>query len=62
MGQLERELAFNSWYILLATEELVFAEDTGDIWRKLLSSRQYRAAADRAESGVREIFVSQALK
>ncbi len=53
-GQLEHELAFDSWHILPATEELVFAEDTGDIWRKLLSSRQYRAAADRTESGVRD--------
>ena len=39
-GQLEHEMAFDSWYTLPATEELVFAEDTGDIWRKLLSSRQ----------------------
>ncbi len=61
-GQLEHELAIDSWYILSATEELVFAEDTGDIWRKLLSSRQYRAAADRTESGVRDLFVSQELK
>jgi len=52
-GQLEHELAFDSWHILPATEELVFAEDTGDIWRKLLPSREYRAAADRTESGLR---------
>jgi len=44
-GQLEHEMALNSWYTLPATEELVFAEDTDDIWRKLLLSRQYRAAA-----------------
>ncbi len=37
-------------------------EDAGDIWRKLLLSRQYRAAADRTESGVRDLFVSQTLK
>jgi len=55
-------MAFNSWYTLPATEELVFAEDTGDIWRKLLSSRQYRAAADRTESGVGDLFVSQTTK
>jgi len=61
-GQLERELAIDSWYILPATEELVFAEDTGDIWRKLLSSRQYQAAADRTESGVGDLFVSQTTK
>ena len=45
-GQLEHELAFDSWHILPATEELVFAEDAGDMWRKLLPSREYRAAAD----------------
>jgi putative transcriptional regulator len=45
-GQLEHELAFDSWHILPATEELVFAEDTGDMWRKLLPTREYRAAAD----------------
>jgi len=61
-GQLEHELALNSWYTLPATEELVFAEDTDAIWRKLLSSRQYRAAADRTESGVRDLFVSQTIK
>ncbi|MCH8060473.1 MAG: YqgE/AlgH family protein [Proteobacteria bacterium] len=44
-GQLEQELVFDSWHILPATEEVVFAEDTGAIWRKLLLSRQYRAAA-----------------
>jgi len=51
-GQLEHELAFDSWYILPATEELVFAEDTGDIWHKLLIPQQYRAAADRARSAL----------
>ncbi len=61
-GQLEHELAIDSWHTLPATEELVFAEDIADIWRKLLSSRQYRAVADRTESGVRDLFVSQTLK
>ncbi len=56
-GQLEHELAFDSWHMLPATEELVFAEDTGDIWRKLLPPRQYQAAADSMESGVRNLFV-----
>jgi putative AlgH/UPF0301 family transcriptional regulator len=45
------EMAFDSWYILPATEEIVFAEDTGDTWRKLLSSRQYRAAVVGAAPG-----------
>ncbi len=56
-GQLEHELAFNSWLIVPATEELVFAEDTSDVWRKLLPSRQYRAAADSIESGVRDLLL-----
>ena len=56
-GQLEYELAFDSWHILPATEELVFAEDAGDIWRKLLPSQQYRAAADRTESGARDFLL-----
>ena len=45
-GQLEHELALNSWLIVPATQELVFAEDTDGIWRKLLSSQQFRAAVD----------------
>ena len=53
-GQLERELVFDSWHILPATEALVFAKDTGEIWRKLSPSREYRAAADRTESGLRD--------
>ncbi len=48
-GQLEREMVFDSWHVLPATEELVFAEDAGDMWRKLLPSREYRAAADRTK-------------
>jgi putative transcriptional regulator len=43
-GQLQRELAIDSWHIVAATEELVFAEEAADIWRKLLSTQQYRAA------------------
>ncbi len=60
-GQLERELAFDSWHILPATEELVFAKDPSDIWRKLVPPRQYRAAADMMESGARDGSVSQQL-
>jgi putative transcriptional regulator len=60
-GQLERELAYDSWHIVAATEELVFAEDIGDIWRNLLLSQQYRAAADRKQSGAQDLFVSQAI-
>lgn len=60
-GQLERELAFDSWHVLPATEELVFAEDPSDIWRKLVPPRQYRAAAEIKASGVRDGSFSQHL-
>ena len=46
---------FDSWQILPATEEIVFAEDTDAIWRTLLPPRQFRAAADRMKSGVRDL-------
>ena len=49
-GQLERELAFDSWHILPATEKLVFADDTSHIWRKLIPPREYRAAAEVTEA------------
>ena len=42
-GQLQRELAIDSWHIVPATEELVFAQESADIWRKLLLTQQYRA-------------------
>jgi putative transcriptional regulator len=42
-GQLQRELAIDSWHIVPATEELVFAAESADIWRKLLLTQQYRA-------------------
>jgi len=54
-GQLENELVFDSWQILPATEEIVFAEDTDAIWRTLLPPRQFRAAADRMKSWVRDL-------
>ncbi|MFQ6004792.1 MAG: YqgE/AlgH family protein [Woeseia sp.] len=43
-GQLERELAFDSWQVIPATEEVVFARDPGMIWRYLRPPREYRAA------------------
>ncbi len=49
-GQLEYELAIDSWLVVPATEELVFAQDTDDIWRKLLLTQQYRAAVDRTRN------------
>lgn len=45
-GQLEREIFYESWRVLPATEELVFAADTAAIWHSLMPQRQYRAALD----------------
>jgi putative transcriptional regulator len=42
-GQLERELAFGSWRIVAATEALVFADDPGGIWRRLMPPPVHRA-------------------
>ncbi len=55
-GQLERELAFDSWHIVPATDELVFAEDPGEIWKRLVPPRHYRAAADTVNRGRTEVF------
>jgi putative transcriptional regulator len=49
-GQLQSELAFNSWLIVPAKEALVFAKDTTDIWFQLIISQQYRAAIFHGES------------
>ena len=60
-GQLEYELAFDSWSVVPATEEAVFAEGADDIWEKLVPPRKYRAGVEITESGARELFVSQPL-
>ena len=52
-GQLERELAFGSWHIVAATKALVFADDPGEIWRKLSPPPVHRVSVDRAESSWR---------
>ncbi|VUX56093.1 conserved protein of unknown function [uncultured Woeseiaceae bacterium] len=46
-GQLEQELAFGSWHIVAATEALVFADDPGAIWRKLLPPPVRKVSVDR---------------
>jgi len=51
-GQLEYELAFDSWYVLPATEDAVFAEDADDIWEKLVPPRKYRAGVAKTKSGL----------
>ncbi len=45
-GQLERELAFGRWQIVAATEALVFADDPGGIWRRLLPPPVHRVSVD----------------
>ena len=45
-GQLERELAGNSWHIVAANAELVFAKDPSVIWQRLAPPTQLRAALD----------------
>ncbi len=60
-GQLAHELARGSWHVLPANEELVFAEDPSDIWRKLVPPREYRAAAEMTKSGAGDGSVSQSL-
>ena len=52
-GQLERELAFGSWHIVAATEALVFADDPGGIWRRLMPPPVRRVSVDRTESSLR---------
>jgi len=51
-GQLEYELAFDSWHVLPAAEETVFGEDSDDSWQKLVPSRNYRAGVAMTESAV----------
>jgi len=46
-GQLEQELAFGSWHIVAATEALVFADDPGGIWRRLLPPPLRKVSVDR---------------
>jgi putative transcriptional regulator len=46
-GQLEQELAFGSWHIVAATEALVFADDPGGIWRRLLPPPVRRVSVDK---------------
>ena len=47
--QLEAEMASGSWYVLRATEELVFRKDTSGLWRELVErARGSRVARDPA--------------
>jgi putative transcriptional regulator len=41
-GQLQSELERGGWYVLPATEELVFRRDTSGLWRELLEKASRR--------------------
>jgi putative transcriptional regulator len=43
-GQLDREMGRGDWQVVPASEELVFAEDPGLLWQRLMVRREYRAA------------------
>jgi len=60
-GQLEYELAFDSWHVLPATEDAVFTEDFGESWRKLSPRRKFRVDGEMTESLGPGRLVSQAL-
>lgn len=54
-GQLESEIARDGWYLLPASEELVFRRETANLWEELLdraSAHRTRAAA-KAETAAR---------
>jgi putative transcriptional regulator len=60
-GQLEYELALDSWHVLPATEKTVFTEDADDIWEKLVPPRRYQAGGELSDSGATGLYVFQAL-
>ena len=43
-GQLDYELARGSWRILPASDELVFADEPRNVWKRLAPAREERAA------------------
>jgi len=43
-GQLDREMLFGSWTIIPATEDIVFAEEAGELWKQLAPPRHDRAS------------------
>jgi len=49
-GQLEGELAIRSWDVVPASADLVFAEDPGGVWERLVPVREDRAATERQET------------
>ncbi|HET7199027.1 MAG TPA: YqgE/AlgH family protein [Burkholderiales bacterium] len=52
-GQLESEISRDSWYVLPASEDLLFRSDTSGMWRELLEkARGRRASAPRKDRGI----------
>jgi len=45
-GQLDREMGRGDWLVVPASDELVFAEDPGLLWDRLMPVNKYRAAAN----------------
>jgi len=43
-GQLESEIARDAWYVLPATEDLLFRDDTAGMWRELVEKARGRRA------------------
>lgn len=43
-GQLEAEIDRDSWYVLPATEDLLFRQETSGMWRELIDRLQSRRA------------------
>ncbi len=48
-GQLEREILFDSWLVIPATEDAVFTDDPDMIWETLSPPRRYRASVEEPE-------------
>jgi putative transcriptional regulator len=43
-GQLDRELAIGSWHVLPASDDVVFAQDPGLLWKRLAPQEDLRTA------------------
>jgi putative transcriptional regulator len=52
-GQLESELERDGWYVLPASEEILFRKDTADLWEELVRKARGRVAMRQA-SGILE--------
>jgi putative transcriptional regulator len=49
-GQLEAEIESDSWYVLPATEEVLFRSETSGMWRELVDAARGRRTAFSRES------------